>query len=147
MEVLLVEDDENDIEAVLRLAAKSRLDLHVTTATTGDEAVEQLSRRRTELRGRCRQAPDLVLLDLNLPAKPGMDVLRWIKTDDDLREVPVVIVTGDDDDRAIRQGRELGAHSHIRKPITLRSLVWIATAVRNYRSRLTKLASTSSEEA
>ena len=49
------------------------------------------------------------------------------------------IVSGSDDDRAVQEGRELGAHSHIAKPITLRSLIWIVTTVRNYRSRLAKL--------
>jgi hypothetical protein len=57
----------------------------------------------------------------------------------------VVIVSGNDDDVAIQQGRALGAHSHISKPITMRSLVWITTTVRNYRSRLTRLSSTGSE--
>jgi len=141
MEVLLVEDDSNDIEAFVRLAAKSSLNVRVTTATTADDAVEQLSRRRTEAQAGGGRAPDVVLLDLNLPAKQGMDVLRWLKGDDQLREIPVVIVSGSRDDRAIQQGRELGAHSHITKPITLQSLVWIVTAVRNYRSRIAKLAS------
>ena len=144
MELLLVEDDQNDIEFV-RLAAKSGLDVRVTTATTGDEAVEHLTRHRTELQTSGGRAPDLVLLDLNLPARPGIDVLRWLKADRYLREIPVVIVSGSDDDRAVQEGRELGAHSHIVKPITLRSLVWIVTTVRNYRSRLVKLPSASSE--
>ena len=145
MELFLVEDDDDDIETVVRMAARSRLDIRVTTATTADEAMEHLSRRRTELRRGGARAPDVVLLDLNLPATPGMDLLRWLKEDDRLREIPVVIVSGGDDDRAIEQGRELGAHSHIRKPITLQSLTWIVTAVRNYRSRLAKLPSASSE--
>jgi CheY-like chemotaxis protein len=145
MEVLLVEDDENDIETVVRLAARSRLNVQLTTATTGDEAVERLSRRQLELQTGTGQAPDVVLLDLNLPAKPGIEVLRWIKANDELCEIPVVIVSGNDDDGAIRQGLELGAHSHMRKPITLRSRVWIVTAIRNNRSRLQKLPSTSSE--
>jgi len=145
MEVLLVEDDADDIEAIVRMAAKLRLDVRVTTATTADEAMEQLSRRRMELRSGGGLAPDVVLLDLNLPAKPGMDVLRWLKEDDRLRQIPVVIVSGADDDRAIEQGRELGAHSHIRKPITQGSLVWIVTTVQNYRSRLAKLPSAGPE--
>lgn len=145
MELLLVEDNLDDIAAVVRLAAKSALDVRVTTVMTADEAVARLSRRPTGLRARGARAPDVVLLDLNLPAKPGMELLRWMKDDDYLHEVPVVIVSGGDDDRAIEQGRELGAHSHIRKPITLQSLIWIVTAVRNYRSRLAMLPATSSE--
>ena len=145
MELLLVEDDQDDIEVVVRLAARSRLDVRVTTATTGDEAVGHLTRRRTELQTSGGRALDLVLLDLKLPARPGIDVLRWLKADRHLREIPVVIVSGSDDDRAVQEGRELGAHSHIVKPITLRSLVWIVTTVRNYRSRLVKLPSASSE--
>jgi DNA-binding response OmpR family regulator len=81
----------------------------------------------------------VVLLDLNLPATSGMEFLRWLKTEDELREIPVVIVSGREDDRAIAEGRELGAHSHMCKPITSRALVWIVTTVDNYRSRLGRL--------
>lgn len=139
MEVLLVEDDVDDAVAVVRLAAKSALNVRVTTASTGDEAMRELTRRHTEPRSGGRQPPDLVLLDLDLPARPGLDVLRWIKCDEQLRQIPVVILSGSDDDRAIEQGRALGAHSHIAKPISLASLTWIITAIGKYQSRITRL--------
>ena len=139
MEILLVEDDPVDAEVVVRLAAASALDIDMTIARTGEEARAQLADRRDELEASGRPPPDLVLLDLSLPAKAGTDVLRWLKADRNLREIPVVIVSGTSDERRIQQGQELGAHSHLEKPITLRTLLWIVTSLHNYRSRLGRL--------
>lgn len=140
MEVLLVEDDVDDAQAVVRLAAKSALHVRVTTASTADEAMRELTRRHAEPPSEAGRPPDLVLLDLGLPARPGLDVLRWLKGDEQLRQIPVVILSGSDDDRAIEQGRALGAHSHIAKPISLASLTWIVTAIGKYQSRITRLS-------
>ncbi len=145
MEILLVEDDPADAEAVVRLAAASRLNIDMSVARTGEEALAQLADRRNELEASGRPPPDLVLLDLSLPAKAGTDVLRWLKADRDLCEIPVVIVSGTSDARRIQQGRELGAHSHLEKPITLWTLRWIVTSVHNYRSRLGRLPATKRE--
>jgi CheY-like chemotaxis protein len=123
MEMLLVEDDQDDIEAVVRLVAKSGLDVQVTTATSGEQAAEQLSGRPKASRTGGRQAPDVVLLDLNLPATSGMEFLRWLKTEDELREIPVVILSADAIRSQIRRLVDAGVRAYLTKPLDVRQLL------------------------
>jgi len=108
---ILVVDDEPDILELTRLSLV-REGYDVETAATGDEALASLRRGR----------PDLVVLDLMLPDRPGTDVCRSIRTTPDLADIPVIMLTarGDEVDRIV--GFELGADDYVTKPFSTREL-------------------------
>src|SRR5438270_399305 len=91
IEVLLVEDNVDDAALTVRALEQAKLRNRVHLAVTGVEALAIL---RREGRHAGASRPDLILLDLDLPAKDGREVLAEIKADDELRDIPVVVVTG-----------------------------------------------------
>ena len=129
MEILLVEDDllqvRLTIEAVNRGAFRHRL----TAVRDGQEALDFLFRR-----GVFRQAPrpDLVLLDLRLPKMDGLDVLAEIKRDEEIRHIPVVVMTSseDDQDRKLCESHEVEAY--MTKPVNLNKFLIVVTQLRRY---------------
>ena len=108
---ILVVDDEPDILELTRFAlAQEGFD--VDTAATGDEALTQIRRAR----------PDLVVLDLMLPDRPGTEICRTIRSNPELTDVPVIMLTArtDEVDRIV--GFELGADDYVTKPFSPREL-------------------------
>jgi len=128
-DVLLVEDSA----AEARLAAEAiheadfAVELHV--ATDGCQAMEFLRRQ-----GPYRDAPRprLVLLDLNLPRKDGREVLRDMKEDEALRNIPVVILTTSQAESDIWRAYELYANCYIQKPLELDGFIEIVKSIHRY---------------
>jgi CheY-like chemotaxis protein len=116
VDILLVEDSPTDAELMVEALGESSLPLRVTVVEDGEEAVDYL-RRRGAHRGAAR--PDLVLLDLQLPRKNGHEVLADIKQDEDLRLIPVVLLTAFDTDEAIGLAYERHVNCCVRKPSDL----------------------------
>ena len=108
---ILVVDDEPDILELTRFAL-SQEGFDVETAATGDEALAQLRRSR----------PDLVVLDLMLPDRPGTEVCRTMRGNPELADIPVIMLTArtDEVDRIV--GFELGADDYVTKPFSPREL-------------------------
>lgn len=116
-EVLLVEDDPDDEELVLDSLLREDVSRRVFVVRDGAEALEYL--RGT---GRYRDRSPvcglrMILLDLKLPLLDGHDVLAEIKTDPELRRIPVVVFTSAAPDRDRMRGYALGANSYIVKPV------------------------------
>ena len=114
IEILFVEDNQADVE-LTRAAMdfrKMRVNLHV--AKTGEEALNYLF-RTDQFTNVLR--PDLILLDLNLPGMDGREVLERIKTDHDLRQIPVIILTSAHADLDILKSYSMGASCYILKPV------------------------------
>ena len=137
MHVLLVEDSADDAAAVRRLADALRPPVMLTVARDGREAAACLS--NGERRATAPALPEVILLDLQLPGTPGIELLRWIKGDPALRQVPVVVLSGSDLDEDVREAQTLGAHSYIVKPMTARYLSWITRSIASYRARLARI--------
>jgi len=116
VEVLLVEDSPNDAELMLEALGESSLPIRVTVVEDGEEAIDYLRRRGAH---RDAPRPDLVLLDLHLPRKNGHEVLADIKEDDNLRLIPVVVLTAFDSDEAIGLAYERHVNCCVRKPSDL----------------------------
>lgn len=131
MELLLIEDNPDDVEVVKRLAASSPVPVDVTWLPDGAVALDWLT-----LRG---GRPDLILLDLGLPGLSGGDVLRRIKVHGQICDIPVIVVSGSQNDEDILDGVRLGAHSHIVKPIGPVDFAWIVASVRHLQPRLSNL--------
>jgi two-component system, chemotaxis family, response regulator Rcp1 len=113
LHLLLVEDNPGDVDLMLEVLRESdALPQHrVTVAVDGVEALERL-------RGP-GGLPDLVILDLNLPKKDGRSVLREMKSDDRLRQIPVVILSSSGADRDLVEAYDLGANCFVTKPSNL----------------------------
>lgn len=126
--ILLVEDDENDIELTLRAFRKTPPHHEVIVVHDGHEALDYLRGTGAHAGRDVRDLPHLVLLDLNLPGLDGLEVLRRIRADEQLRRTPVVILTSSDEDNDKVAGYALGANSYVRKPVDFRQF---SEAVKN----------------
>ena len=134
MDVLLIEDSPDDIAAIERLVALGGTPVRLTIARDGAAALGYcVPPNGTPLR------PDLILLDLNLPAVSGLDVLRRLRAGG-FQQTPVIIISASDGDECIRQGEELGARGHLAKPLRLRDFLWIVGSIQRYGRRLERLA-------
>ncbi len=117
--VLYVEDEENDVLLMQMAFRRVGLGSALRIVATGQAAIEYLS-GGGEFAERTRfPIPQLVLLDLNLPILPGFDVLRWIKKQQALTNLPVVIFSSSSRDEDKATARELGADEYVEKPQTI----------------------------
>jgi CheY-like chemotaxis protein len=114
-QILLVEDSENDIELTIAALAKYVAN-RVDVARDGAEALDYLF-RRGPFAGRTTGAPVLVMLDLKMPKVDGLEVLRAIKADPTLRQLPVVVLTSSREQRDVVQSYELGVNAYVVKPV------------------------------
>jgi len=114
--VLLVEDDENDVFFFKRAAEKANLHCPLHIVRDGDEAVAYLQGDGVFANREQFPLPCLIVLDLNLPQKHGLDVLQWIRASAPDPAVPVVILTSSTSDDDLREAYRFGANSYLNKP-------------------------------
>jgi len=117
--ILLVEDNPEDAVVTKRVLMHNKLDRGLTIATSGKDAIAALQNKSKA------DLPQLILLDINLPDISGIDLLRRIKKDDELRGIPVVILTGSNEDQDIQKSYDLGAGSYLVKPISNSALMLV----------------------
>lgn len=121
--VLVVDDNENDRE-LLRLALlEAKMDICVHTAMTGVEAVAYLDGRGEYADRRRYPWPALVLLDAEMPGMNGLEVLGWMRANERLRSLPVVMLSGSEDGTLPHAAYQLGANAFVTKPRGLEKLV------------------------
>ncbi|MBI4389529.1 MAG: response regulator [Nitrospinae bacterium] len=117
--ILFVEDSDEDYQTTLRAFKKAGLHNPVQRCEDGDEALDYLFRRGKFSDPANSPRPELVLLDLNLPGTDGRDVLIEIKNDQELRRIPIIVLTTSSDERDIDKCYQDGANSYIHKPVNL----------------------------
>jgi DNA-binding response OmpR family regulator len=120
--ILLVEDDPNDVELTLSGLAEYNLANEVVIASDGEEALDYLF-RRGRFAKRPGGNPAVVLLDLKLPKVGGLEVLRSMKGDENLKLVPVVILTSSREERDMVDGYKLGTNAYVVKPVDFHQFV------------------------
>jgi two-component system response regulator len=118
--ILLVDDDPNDVELTLRAFRGSPLGNRIVVARDGLEALDYLRGTGAYAGRDPAHQPQVVLLDLNLPAIDGLEVLRRIRADERFRRLPIVILTSSNEDSDKLAGYGLGANSYVRKPVDFR---------------------------
>ena len=136
IEILLVEDNPGDVRLTQEAfrEAKVRNKLHVV----GD-GVEAMAFLRREGKYADSPRPDLILLDLNMPKKDGREVLAEIKTEKDLRRIPVVILTISKAEEDIIKSYDLHANCYITKPVDLEQFIKVVKAVEDFWLTIVKL--------
>lgn len=116
--ILLVEDNEDDVILVQRALRKAGVANPMHVVRDGDEAIEYLAAVGRFDDERRHPLPSLVLLDLKLPRRSGLEVLGWIRAHATLRTLPVVVFTTSTQASDLEQAYALGANSYLRKPVT-----------------------------
>jgi len=114
--ILLVEDDPRDVELTLAALAEHQLTNEVTVAHDGAEALDYLYRRGKFL-GRTGGHPVAVLLDINMPRVSGLEVLRVLKADPELKTIPVIMLTSSREEPDLAQCYQLGVNAYVVKPV------------------------------
>jgi two-component system, chemotaxis family, response regulator Rcp1 len=137
IEILLVEDNPGDARLTREALrdAKVRNNLHVAP-----DGVEALAFLRRQGKHTTVPKPDLILLDLNLPRKDGREVLEEIKQDDQLRHIPVVILTTSQAERDIAESYRLRANAYVTKPVDLEQFLNVVQAIEHFWLEIVKLS-------
>jgi CheY-like chemotaxis protein len=122
VEILLVEDSPQDVELTMRAFEKARIINPLHVVSDGIEALDFLFATGSYLHRSCAALPQIILLDLNLPRRSGLEVLRRIKADQLTKEISVIVLTASSRDRDIVESRRLGAEHYIVKPVGFQNL-------------------------
>jgi len=129
MEILLVEDNLKDAGAAIEALKQHQVECRLSLVRDGEEAMQFL---RTEGIYARAPRPDLILLDLKLPKKNGREVLAEIRSDDQLKHVPVVILTASAVHQEILKREKLQVDSYMIKPVDLEQFVRVVKSLRRF---------------
>jgi len=129
VEILLAEDNPGDVMLTRKALEQGKLanNLHVTT-----DGVDALEFLRQEGEYEDTPRPDLILLDLNMPRKDGQEVLEELRADDELRRIPVVVLTSSESEEDIVRSYELNANAYLTKPVDFDGFVEIVNRLENF---------------
>jgi two-component system response regulator len=120
VEILIVEDNPNDLELAMHAFERHKFSNKIEVARDGQEALDYL----LGTDGRAAGAPPkVILLDLKLPKVDGLEVLREIRSHENLKHLPVVILTSSREERDIVESYDLGVNSYIVKPVNFDKFV------------------------
>lgn len=135
--VLLVEDNPGDRRLTREALEEGKLIVNLYEAVDGVEAMEFVRQQ-----GKFTDAPepDLILLDLNLPKKDGREVLAELKEDENLRHIPVVIMTSSEADTDILKCYDLHANCYVTKPVDLERFTEVVHGIEDFWFTIVKLA-------
>lgn len=133
--ILLVEDNPGDVELTREALRETGAPISLQTARDGVEALSFLTAEQSEGSSR----PDLILLDVNLPKKSGLEVLEAIKSDPNLRQIPVLMLSCSGADRDVFKSYDLHANCYVRKPENLDGFDRIFEAISEFWMGVAKL--------
>ena len=120
--ILLVEDDPKDVELTLTALEEYHLANEVVVARDGEEALDYLYRRGS-FATRSNDNPAVLLLDLKLPKVDGLEVLQQIKSDENLKIIPVVVLTSSHEEKDMVASYRLGVNAYVVKPVDFHEFV------------------------
>ncbi len=129
IEILLVEDNEGDVFLTKKAFQKAKIVNNIYVAPDGEVAMEML---KNEAGYEDIPKPDIVFLDINLPKKDGKQVLAEMKADENLRRIPVVILTSSQAEQDVLKSYDLHANSYIVKPVDLKKFQAVVDVVEDF---------------
>jgi CheY-like chemotaxis protein len=130
--ILIVEDDPNDVLLIQRAFDKARILNPRQTVENGDDAVAYLAGEGSFADRQQHPFPVLVLLDLKLPRRSGLEVLEWIRGQAGLKRLPVVVLTSSKQATDVNRAYDLGANSYLVKPVGFDSLLELVKSLEVY---------------
>lgn len=124
-----MEDDPGDVLMTQEAFKDYKIANRLSVVTNGEDAIAYLRKqgRYTDV-----PTPDLVLLDLNLPRRDGREVLRDVKSDAELRRIPVVVLTTSDAEEDVLASYDLHANAYVRKPVDFEQFVEAVRAIDDF---------------
>jgi CheY-like chemotaxis protein len=120
--ILIVEDDPNDVELTLTALADYNLANEVVVTRDGQQALDFLY-CRGEFGTRAPGNPAVMLLDLKLPRIGGLEVLQQVKSDENLKTIPVVVLTSSNEEKDMMRSYKLGVNAYVVKPVDFHEFV------------------------
>ena len=120
--ILIVEDDPNDVELTLTALADYNLANEVVVTRDGQQALDFLY-CRGEFSTRAPGNPAVMLLDLKLPRIGGLEVLQQVKSDENLKTIPVVVLTSSNEEKDMMRSYKLGVNAYVVKPVDFHEFV------------------------
>ena len=123
--ILLIEDDEVDIKSVKRAFKELRITNPISVAHNGEEALKYLKNKRNT-------KPGIILLDLRMPRMDGIEFLKIMKNDDELKITPVVVLTTSKEDADKTKSFNLGVAGYMMKPVNYKNFVEVIRTVKMY---------------
>ncbi|MBL0313125.1 MAG: response regulator [Holophagaceae bacterium] len=136
IEILLIEDNPGDVRLTQEALKEGKVRNVLSVVQDGVEAIAFLKRQGSYARAR---RPDLIVLDLNLPRKDGREVLAEIKEDQDLRRIPVVILTTSSAEQDIVRTYNLHANCYIIKPLDMDQFINVVKSIEDFWLTVVKL--------
>ncbi len=134
--ILLVEDNAGDARLTQEALRAGKIHSRLNVVTDGEAALSFLRREGTHA---AAPRPDLILLDLNLPGMSGREVLAVIKTDEDLRRIPVVVLTSSAAEQDILESYDLRANCYVCKPVDLDQFMKVVQSIEDFWLTIVKL--------
>jgi CheY-like chemotaxis protein len=143
--VLLVEDNEDDILFVQRAFRRAKLSNALPVVEDGDAAVAYLSGQGEYADRNHHPMPTLILLDIKLPRRSGLEVLAWLRAQPGLRRIPVVMLTSSKESADVDRAFDLGASGYLVKPVDFDGLLEMVRTIGVYWMVMSELPSAPSE--
>jgi CheY-like chemotaxis protein len=137
--ILQVEDDESDVLFLSMAAEKAGIMKPVQVVRDGREAIDYLSGNGKFANRDQHPLPCVILLDLRLPQVPGLDVLKFIRSQPQFASIIVIVFTSSDQDSDVESAYRLGANSYLVKPANPADLLNLVTLIKNYWLRANRL--------
>ncbi|MFH1454606.1 MAG: response regulator [Armatimonadota bacterium] len=136
IDILLVEDNPADARLTLEALKTSKVSNIINVVEDGEEAMQYLKK---EGKYEGSATPDLILLDLNLPKKDGREVLKEVKEDDNLKRIPVVILTSSQAEEDIIKSYNYHANCYINKPVDFENFLKVVHIIEDFWLNVVKL--------
>jgi len=136
IEILLVEDNPGDIDLTLIAFGESRLKNKINVVTDGEQALDYIYGRAPFEE---RQIPDIILLDINLPKKSGLEVLEILKQDNQYRRIPVIMLTTSENEKDILSAYDKHVNAYLSKPVDFTDFISIIKKIEDFWLTLVKL--------
>ena len=139
LNILLVEDNEADVKIAIRAFNQVLKQNNLYVVNNGQECVDFVKNQGSYQDTEKHPKPDLILLDISMPVMDGFGVLKTLKEDGHYRAIPIIVLTGSDNEEDVMRSYQGGANSFIQKPVTYEEFVEVLKGFNFYWHTLNKL--------
>ena len=136
LEILLVEDSPDDIFLLKEVLKDVEINIKLSVVNDGRKALDFIFKKENYTNA---PTPDIILLDLNLPKVDGREVLNIIKSDEEIKMIPVIVLTTSQDDKDINDAYQKSANCYITKPVDLEQFTQVLTTIEDFWLNIVRL--------